>query len=397
MALRRHRSGRHRIAARTNSVACRLSAARHRVRAAACRTQTTGRRGTGKLARAVAHVSNGFRAGGRLRCRQALPDESDCAQRQKPGSETMRKILFSILLSAATVPAMDPTFAGEPIALRDMGSFHVGGRVVEISGKPVKELVLGAGGVPARFDPNGLYQVEQMYVQYFLPKNRKGRVPLLMWHGGGLTGVTYESTPDGRDGWLNMFIRKGWDVYNSDAVERGRSGFAGPDVWKSEPSFLTKANPFERFRIGQGPGSWSADPARMKPLPGTLFPVEAYDDFTKQIVPRWLDTDDAIVAAYTALVDKVCPCVILFHSQAGAFGFKVAQARPDKVKALVAVEPAGVGDAKQAAMLRDIPVLVVYGDNIALDSRWPQMRKNGVDFVGEITKSGGKVEILDLP
>ena len=75
-----------------------------------------------------------------------------------------------------------------------------------------------------------------------------------MWHGGGLTGVTYESTPDGRDGWLNMFIRKGWDVYNSDAVERGRSGFAGPDVWKSEPNFLTKANPFERFRIGQGAG-----------------------------------------------------------------------------------------------------------------------------------------------
>jgi hypothetical protein len=33
-----------------------------------------------------------------------------------------------------------------------------------------------------------------------------------MWHGGGLTGVTYETTPDGRDGWLNMFIRKGWDV-----------------------------------------------------------------------------------------------------------------------------------------------------------------------------------------
>ena len=136
----------------------------------------------------------------------------------------MHKILFSIVLAAATVPAV----ADEPIALRDMGSFHVGGRVVEITGKPVKEVVLGAGGVPAKIDPNGLYQVEQMYVQYFLPQNRKGKVPLLMWHGGGLTGVTYETTPDGRDGWLNMFLRKGWDVYNSDAVERGRSGFAQP-------------------------------------------------------------------------------------------------------------------------------------------------------------------------
>ena len=72
----------------------------------------------------------------------------------------MRKTLFSILLSAA---AIHPTFAGEPITLRDMGSFHVGGRVVEISGKPVKEVVFGAGGVPAKVDPNGLYQVEQMW------------------------------------------------------------------------------------------------------------------------------------------------------------------------------------------------------------------------------------------
>jgi len=68
-----------------------------------------------------------------------------------------------------------------------------------------------------------------MYVQYFLPKNKKGKLPLLLWHGGGLTGVTYESTPDGREGWANFFIRKGWDAYVSDAIERGRSGFASPD------------------------------------------------------------------------------------------------------------------------------------------------------------------------
>src|SRR5438046_10543318 len=82
-------------------------------------------------------------------------------------------------------------------------------------------------------------------------------------------------------------------------------------------------------------------------MPNLQFPVEAYDNFVKQSVPRWTTTDEAIIRAYTALVDKVCPCVILFHSQAGQFGFKVAQARPDKVKALIAVEPAGIGDAKQ--------------------------------------------------
>ena len=210
---------------------------------------------------------------------------------------------------------------------------------------------------------------------------------------GGLTGVTYENTPDGREGWLNIFIRKGWDVYNSDAVERGRSGFAPPDVWNGEPNFLTKANPFERFRIGQGAGSWSADPAQMKVNAGSQFPVEAYDNFTKQIVPRWTTTDSAIVAAYTALVDKVCPCVLLFHSQAGGFGFTVAQARP----AIEAVEPAVAGDKAQAAKLKDIPTLVVYGDYIPLDSRWPKMRQIGLDYGEAVRAAGGNVDVVNLP
>jgi hypothetical protein len=94
-------------------------------------------------------------------------------------------LVLAVILSACT---------SAPIALRDRGSFHVGGRDVEVSGKPVKEVVFTPGGVPAKVDLNGTYSVEAMYVQYFLPANRRGAVPLLMWHGGGLTGVTYEAT-----------------------------------------------------------------------------------------------------------------------------------------------------------------------------------------------------------
>ncbi len=279
-----------------------------------------------------------------------------------------------------------------------MGSFHVGGREVTISGKPVKEVLFTPGGVPAKVDLNGTYLVESMYVQYFLPANRRGAVPLLLWHGGGLTGVSYESTPDGREGWLNWFVRQGWDVYNSDAVERGRAGWAMfPEIFKTEPLFLPKGDPYERFRIGGGAGTWNADPAKRKLLPGNQFPVEGYDNFMRQVVPRWTSTDEATIAAYTALVDKVCPCVILFHSQAGQFGFKVAQARPDKVKALVALEPAGAGDPKQAGRLKAIPTLFVYGDYIAQDARWPQIRKNGVAFGEAIAQAGGAVEVVDLP
>jgi len=313
------------------------------------------------------------------------------------GNKPMHLHRIVLVAALASRLASQCALAEEPLSLRGMGSFHIGGRTVEISGKPVREVVLGAGGVPAKMNPNGLYQVEHMYVQYFLAQKRKGKVPLLMWHGGGLTGVTYETTPDGREGWLNMFIRKGWDVYNSDAVERGRSGFASPDVWKSEPNFLTKANPFERFRIGQDPSSWNADPTKMKVLPGNQFPVEGYDNFVKQIVPRWIDTDAAIIAAYTELVDKVCPCVILFHSQAGGFGFKIAQARPDKIRALVAVEPAVAGDKDKAASLKDIPVLVVYGDYIPQDSRWPKMRQLGLDYGDAVRAAGGSVEVVNLP
>ena len=89
--------------------------------------------------------------------------------------------------------------------------------------------------------------------------------------------------------------------------------------------------------------------------------------------------------------------MILFHSQAGQFGYKVAQARPEKVRALIAVEPAGIGDAQQAAKLAGIPVLVLYGDFIEQDPRWPTIRRNGVAFADAVNKAGGKVEVVDLP
>lgn len=288
--------------------------------------------------------------------------------------------------------------AQAPIQLAEMGSFHVGGREVLITGKPVKEIALTANGVPAKFDPNGLYQVEQMYVQYFIPKSPRGALPILLWHGGGLTGVTYETTPDGREGWLNYFVKKGWATYNSDAVERGRSGFAmSPEIFPTEPLFLTKENPFERFRIGQGAGSYNKDVAKMRPLPGSQFPIEAYDNFTKQNVPRWTSTDAPTIAAYTALVDKVCPCVVLVHSQAGLFGARVAEARPDKVKALVMVEPAAVGPIEDAPKMKNVPVLAIYGDYIEQDSRWPTIRGNGIRFYDALRAAGGSVDMVDLP
>lgn len=287
---------------------------------------------------------------------------------------------------------------GAPIQLAEMGSFHVGGRTVQITGKPIREVQFWPGDMPIKVDPNGTHQVEQMYVQYFIPAKPRGACPLLLWHGGGLTGVTWETTPDGREGWVNWFLRQGWAVYNSDAVERGRSGWAMfPDIFAGEPVFLPNANPYERHRIGAGPGSYDDDPAKRRVWAGNLFPTEAYEAFSRQFAPRFLSTDAAVVAAYTALLDKLDPAVVIAHSQGGQFAIRAAQARPHKVRALVLVETAGAPPPETAAVLRDVPILAVYGDFIDKDPRWPRIRTIGEAFLAAHTAAGGVTTILDLP
>lgn len=306
----------------------------------------------------------------------------------------LRHRLLAALLALA--PAFARAEADSPLALRGMGSFHVGGREAVVSGRPVREVVLVPGSVPARIDPNGPYQVEAMYVQYHLPAAARGAAPLLLWHGGGLTGVTWESTPDGREGWQQFFLRRGWATYVSDAVERGRAGWAMvPDIFQGEPIFLTKADPWERFRIGTGPGSYRSRAA----LPGTQFPVEAYDNFMRQVVPRWTTTDAAQLAAYRALLQRVGPAVVLAHSQGGQFALRAAQAEPAQVRALVLVEPSGFGEVTPEALaaLRDIPVLALYGDFIEQDARWPAIRQRGLDFYAKLRAAGGSVDVVALP
>ena len=177
-------------------------------------------------------------------------------------------------------------------------------------------------------------------------------------------------------------------------MERGRSGWTS--TFKGEAVALPQGDPWERFRIGPA-GSWNDDKSKRATYPGTQFPIDAYDQFMKQGVPRWLTTDDQIVAAYIALVDKVCPCVVMVHSQSGSFGYKVLEARPDKVKALVAVEPTLGGDRNKVASIKNTPILVVYGDNAKDHPRWSKIRQGGVDYAAALKAAGGSIDIVDLP
>ncbi len=264
--------------------------------------------------------------------------------------------LVALVLGLAI--ALVATVAGAAdLSVAEIGSFHVGGRAVSLSGLPTRDVVFTAGSAPIKVDPNGDFEAEQMYVQYVKLASPKARDPLLLWHGGGLTGVTWETKPDGKPGWQLFFLRAGHDVYVSDAVERGRASWARyPEILQGEPLFRTKKQAWEDFRIGPV-GSYKLNPAERVALPGQLFPVEAFDQFMKQGVPRWSTTDAQIQAAYNQLVQKVCPCVIVTHSQGGNFGFNAALTAPDKVKALISVEPSGAPKPEVAAggKLKGVP------------------------------------------
>lgn len=300
----------------------------------------------------------------------------------------MRGWMAGLALLIGAAPAL-----AQPITLERFGSFHVGGRQVEISGKPVIEYTPTVGGAPLRIDPNGTYLVGQMYAQFFVPADARGQAPLMLWHGAYLTGVTYENTPDGREGWLHYFLRRGWPTYVTDAVERGRSGAAmSPEIF-GLPIHLPMANPWERFRIGEGGYD------RFTPLPGNQFPTdrESYAAFMRQVVPRYLGTDEDVLNAYVALLERTGPAVVIAHSQGGALAWQVAQRRPDLFRALVLVEPAGTGAPEQAARLKDIPTLLVYGDYVEADPRWSVIRRNARRFSDAVRAAGGSVEDVDLP
>jgi pimeloyl-ACP methyl ester carboxylesterase len=248
-----------------------------------------------------------------------------------------------------------------PLVLKEQGSFFVGGELV------FSEANFGAPG-PTPFGP-GLIAVDHMYVQFQIPKNKKYRYPLIMVHGGGHTGKTYETTPDGREGWFTSFTRRGFAPYVVDDPNRGRACCEGTQIalvrqGLADPSTLpltsqTSIQPaWSLFRFG---------PAYPNPHPGVLFPIEAIEEYARQLgVLSYRDPEelDKIRDGIVALLDEICPCILMTHSQSGTPGRRAAVQRPDLVKAIVAVEG---GDAfpegsPEEAIAATIPLLQVEGD-----------------------------------
>jgi len=301
-----------------------------------------------------------------------------------------------MLTCAATLAAVGCT-AIDGYRVKEVGSFHAGGRQVSLSGLPEREIRLTPSAPAMKVDPNGDFETGQLYVQYVRLATPRARYPLLMWHGGGMTGVTWETKPDGAPGWQQYFLTQGHDVYVSDAVERGRASWSRyPEIFTSEPFFRPKHEAWEGFRIGP---RYHTDPARRVAYPGVQFPTQAFDQFTKQVVPRWATNNATTQAAYDALVMRVCPCVIMAHSQGAAFALQAALNAPGKVKAVIAVEPGGAPDAATSDLSRtkDVPHLFVWGDNLAQNEGWGKLRRAPDQYRAALLARGATADLLDLP
>jgi pimeloyl-ACP methyl ester carboxylesterase len=132
---------------------------------------------------------------------------------------------------------------------------------------------------------------------------------------------------------------------------------------------------------------------------GVQFPLDAMDNFMKQGVPRWATNDALTQKAYDALVQKVCPCIIVVHSQGGNFGFNAALNAPDKVKALIAVEPSGAPDPEKVkvAAVKGIPHLIVWGDYLDKNAFWQKLTVASEKYRAALSEAGGNVTVLRLP
>src|SRR5687767_7885449 len=108
-----------------------------------------------------------------------------------------------------------------------------------------------------------------MYVEFMVPDGAE-KVPVVMVHGATLSGKTYDTTPDGRMGWFEYFVRQGHPTYVVDQVGRARSGF-NQAVLNNVRSGLTAPDAQPNIlRLGDRFGAWTN--FRFGPEPGVPFP-----------------------------------------------------------------------------------------------------------------------------
>ena len=132
-----------------------------------------------------------------------------------PAVLALTALQFSTGVMAQTLAEI--TKPDEPLVLESRGSFYIGGDSVEASANQLMSVMNQPAPVAGHITLN------QMYVDYMVPAEATG-VPVVMVHGGTVMGKSWDTTPDGRMGWYEYFVRQGHPVYVPDQIGRARSG-----------------------------------------------------------------------------------------------------------------------------------------------------------------------------
>ena len=93
---------------------------------------------------------------------------------------------------------------GKPLIIDKQGSFFVGGKSIKIKGKYDSKKWGDQRGQTRHGD--------HAYIFYQIPQNPY-KYPVVFLHGAGQSGKCWETTPDGRDGFQNIFLRHGYSVW----------------------------------------------------------------------------------------------------------------------------------------------------------------------------------------
>jgi hypothetical protein len=281
-------------------------------------------------------------------------------------------LAMPLQLAAQTLP---PT---GPLSIDKQGSFFVGGRDVTSD---------TLSTVPA-YASSGTITVDQMYVHYQVPTG---------------AGKTWETTPDGRMGWDEYFVRKGYPLYVIDQVWRGRSA-ASPVAINAVKTNHAPADQLPVVFSAGREAAWAIfrfGPEYPKVFDGMQFPVEAQAEFWKQMVPDWsanLAIPNPTVPALGELAQKLDGTVLISHSQAGIYPFQTAVLSTKGIAGIIALEPGACPAATDdMTPYKSIPIMVLFGDHVDEFPRWAPRLKACREFVQALTAAGGKAELVLLP
>jgi pimeloyl-ACP methyl ester carboxylesterase len=307
------------------------------------------------------------------------------------------------------------TAISETIVLEKQGSFAVGGTVKESPGTfdPIEH---GAFNPSDQSTEGQTLHGDHATVYYQIPVNAN-EFPLIFWHGYGQSMRTWQTTPDGREGFQSIFLRKDFPVYLLDQPRRGLSGRS------TEPTRISAATDdqlwFGIFRLGLGNNFY----------PGVQFSKdpEALDQFYRQMTPDTGPLEiDVNIDAVSALFDKIGPSVLVTHSHSGGQGWLTAL-KNDNIKAIVSYEPGsnfvfpegevpepmpylgGELSARGIPMhefkrLTEIPIIIYYGDYIPEEpvqnpgkEQWRVALAMARKWRDTVNKYGGDVTLVPLP